>query len=394
MDGADVQLHQRARAVAVAASVLGAAAALVPFGLVLRTTRIDRGVSVSLASALGVWGAALVACWLAVAAMALSRMPLRTRGVAASLIAGAAPVLALWRAGAFAEAYAKQAGELSRVSLGPGFWLTAAAAYVAVFAATAWLEAGPLRATVSYAPFAGIAAVLASGAVSGIGIAREYANNADAFVRQLAVHLGYVGASVAVGLVFGIALGLTAARRPSAEPLVFGVLNVLQVVPTLAFIGLLYPVLTGLSRSVELFAALGVRGVGWAPVVVVLSAYAVYPIARNTHAALASIDPATVDAATGIGMGALRRFAMVEAPLATPVVLAGLRVALVQSTAGAIIAGLVGGGGLGTFVFLGASETASDLMLLGVVPIVGLALLFDRGLSAIEGALSPWKEPA
>jgi len=304
------------------------------------------------------------------------------------------PAVALWRAGVFATSYGATAGDLSRVSLGLGFWLTAAAGYVTVFAATAWLEPGPLRGALSYGPFVAVGALLASGSLADLGILKEHANNAEAFSRQLALHVGYVGASVAIGLALGLALGLLAAKRPSAEPAVFGTLNVLQVLPTLAFIGLLYPLLTNLSRNVQLFAALGVRGVGWAPVVVVLAAYAVYPIARNTHAALVSLDPAVLDAARGIGMGPWRLLATVELPLAAPVILAGLRVALVQTTAAAIIAGLVGGGGLGTFVFLGASETASDLMLLGVVPIVALALAFDRGLSGIEAALTRWKEPA
>ncbi|MDI6712376.1 MAG: ABC transporter permease [Anaerosomatales bacterium] len=394
MSRTEASLHERARAVAVAGALLGIAAALLPIGLVLRQTRIDRGAGVSLVDALGAWGWAIVACWLLVVIVARSPLPLPARGVAASLLSGLAPVLALWQAGAFAAAYGTTAGDLSRVSLGPGFWLTAAAAYVAVFAATAWLEPGLLRAALSYGPFAGVGALVATDTLSGLGILKEYANNADAFGKQFALHLGYVGASVAVGLALGLALGLLAARRPASEPAVFGALNVLQVLPTLAFIGLLYPVLTRLSERAPVLASLGVRGVGWAPVVIVLAAYAVYPIARNTHAALTSLEPAVIDAARGIGMAPVQVLARVELPLATPVILAGLRVALVQTTAGAIIAGLVGGGGLGTFVFLGASETASDLMLLGVVPIVALALTFDRGLSGIETALTRWKEPA
>jgi osmoprotectant transport system permease protein len=394
VDGPDLSLHARARAVAVSGATLGIAAALGPFGLVLRTNRIARGESVSLLSAFGPWGVALLACWALVAGLALSRAPLRTRGIAASLAAGAAPVVALWQAGIFATGFAQEAGDLARVSLGAGFWLTVAASYIAVFAATAWLERGAVRAFVAYAPFAAVAALIASGALSSLGIAKEYANNAESFARQMNLHVAYVGVSVLAGLALGLALGLLAARRPATEPIVFGALNVLQVLPTLAFIGLLYPLLTDLSRTVDLFAAIGVRGVGWAPVVIVLSAYAVYPIARNTHAAFVSLEPAVIDAARGIGMGPARLLREVEVPLAAPVILAGLRVALVQSTAGAIIAGLVGGGGLGTFVFLGASETASDLMLLGVLPIVALALAFDRGLSAVEAALTVWKEPA
>jgi osmoprotectant transport system permease protein len=185
-----------------------------------------------------------------------------------------------------------------------------------------------------------------------------------------------------------------AVRRRALEPAIFGTLNVLQVFPTLAFIGLMNPILSGLSDRVTLFEQLGVRGVGWAPVVIVLSAYAVYPIARNAYTSLASLDPSVLDAARGVGMGRSRMLAEVELPLALPVIVAGLRVALVQTTAGAIVAGLVGGGGLGTFVFLGAGETATDLILLGVIPIMVLALFFDRSVLALQRRLQPWDAPA
>lgn len=77
-----------------------------------------------------------------------------------------------------------------------------------------------------------------------------------------------------------------------------------------------------------------------------------------------------------------------ELPLAFPVVLAGVRVALVQSTAGAIVAAFVGGGGLGAIMFFGLEQTSMDLVLVGVVPIVALALAFDTGLRALEKVAS------
>ena len=132
------------------------------------------------------------------------------------------------------------------------------------------------------------------------------------------------------------------------------------------------------------------RGVGWAPVIIVLTAYAMYPIARNSYTAITTLDPAVLDAARGVGMTRSRRLLEVELPMATPVILAGLRVALVQTTAGAIIAGLVGGGGLGTFVFLGAAQTATDLILLGTIPIVVMALFFDRSALAVQRLLGRW----
>lgn len=383
-------LHRRARIVATTGALTGLALTLSGPGLVFRPNRIAAGEPQALAAAFGGWGAVLAALWAGCALLSLTGLPQRARGVLVTCGAGLAMTLALWQAGVAASAHAASVGSVARTSLGWAFWLLLFAGYVTIYAATAWLSPGPVRALLTYLPVIGAAALALSGSLSDLAVARELAVNAEGFAEQLRLHLAYVAASVGAGLLAGLALGWAAAKHPVAEPVVFGTLNVLQVIPTLAFVGLMNPVLTALSDRISALASLGVRGVGWTPVVIVLSTYAVYPIARNTHAAIVSLDPAVIDAATGVGMGAWRRFLEVELPLALPVVIAGLRVALVQTTAGAIIAGLVGGGGLGTFVFLGASETASDLILLGVLPIVALTFFFDRSVRGVEFMLARW----
>jgi len=379
--------QRQSRVVVVTSSLLGVAATLVARGLLFRPNRVMDGEAASLLEGLGAWGWALIGLWAIAAIAATIPLPCRVRGWLMGLSAGAAPIMLMWRAGLAADAYSATAGEFSRTSLGAGVWLTFLAAYMCIFAATAWMDPGVARAVVSYLPILGIAALLGSGHLADLSIMREYANNAEDFWMELRLHLGYVVTSVVAGLTIGIACGLLAAKRPSTEPAVFGTLNVFEVMPTLAFIGLLNPVLTALSDRFTLVQGLGIRGVGWAPVIIVLTTYAVYPIARNTYTAIVTLDPGVMDAATGVGMGRVRRLFEVELPLAAPVMVAGLRIALVQTTAAAIIAGLVGGGGLGTFVFLGASETATDLILLGTIPIVSLALAFDRAALAAQHAL-------
>jgi len=117
---------------------------------------------------------------------------------------------------------------------------------------------------------------------------------------------------------------------------------------------------------------------------VVLLVYALFPVTRNTLVAIQQLDPGVLDTAKGMGMSRWRTLGEVELPLAFPVVLAGVRIALVQSTAGAIIAAFVGGGGLGTIMFMGLEQTSMDLVLVGVVPIVALALFFDALLRGVE----------
>lgn len=387
-------LYAKARVVAVSGSLLGAAAAFLPRGLIFRANRIDAGDITSLVDALGGWGWTVVALWLTTALLSVSPLPRRLRGTVATATAGLIPVLVTWRSGAAATAHAGAIGDMARTSLGWTFWASLFASYIVIFAATAWMDRGRLRALLSYLPVLGIAVLITAGTLDELSIAREYANNSEEFAREFRLYLTYVVGAVGAGLAAGFALGLLAARRPNLEPAVFGTLNVLQVLPTLAFIGLMNPLLTALAAKVPVISALGIKGVGWAPVVIVLSVYATYPIARNTHAAITSLDGSVIDAARGVGMGRRRLLTDIEVPLAAPVIIAGLRVALVQTTAGAIIAGLVGGGGLGTFVFLGAGETATDLILLGVIPIVALALFFDRAVLGIQNGLSMRGRPA
>jgi len=383
-------VREHAKVVAVTGAFLGIAATFSSHGIAFNPNRIVDGEPLSLVAGLGVWGWALVAVWAGAAILSFSPLDLRLRGTLVTLLGGAAPVIMLWRAGEEAVMYVAAEGDIARTSLLWASALLVFASYVVIFAATAWLDRGAFRAVLTYLPVAAVMMLMASGRLSELAVAREYANNAETFARELRLHLFYVAGAVSIGLVSGLFLGLVAVRRRSLEPAIFGTLNVLQVFPTLAFIGLMNPILSGLSDRIPLFESLGVRGVGWAPVIIVLSAYAVYPIARNTHAALSSLDAGILDAASGVGMGRARMLREVEFPLALPVIVAGLRVALVQTTAGAIVAGLVGGGGLGTFVFLGAGETATDLILLGVLPIMALALFFDRSVLALQRALQPW----
>ncbi|MHB8925045.1 MAG: ABC transporter permease, partial [Coriobacteriia bacterium] len=282
-----------------------------------------------------------------------------------------------------AASYAALTGPLARTSLGLSFWLMLLAAYLVLFSARSALASRAERAIVLLAfPLAALA-LLATGSLGELAVLREYANTREAFWEAFRQHLAYVGGATGISIVLGVVLGVWSARRRAAEAAVFGVLNVAQVMPALAFIGLLIPPMSWLGDNVGIADFVGISGIGWAPVFLVLVSYALYPITRNTYSAMRTLDAGIVDAARGMGMNAWQRLTQVELPLAFPVVLAGIRIALVQTTAGSIIAALVGGGGLGRIVFYGLEQTAEDLVLLGVAPIVLLALTFDATLRAI-----------
>jgi len=159
------------------------------------------------------------------------------------------------------------------------------------------------------------------------------------------------------------------------------VLNIVQTVPSIALFGILIAPLGYLATHVPLAAALGIRGIGAAPAFIALFLYSLLPVVANTVTGLNQVPAAVTDAARGMGLSVRQRLWQVELPLALPVMLAGIRIALVQNIGLATVAALIGGGGFGTFVFQGIGQTAIDLVLLGALPTVALsfvtAIVFD-----------------
>jgi len=163
----------------------------------------------------------------------------------------------------------------------------------------------------------------------------------------------------------------------------------LQTIPSIALFGLLIIPLAAIAAAVPPLAALGVGGIGVAPAIVALVLYALLPIVRNTVAGLTGVDAAVINAALGMGLTSGQIFRRVELPLALPVFLAGLRIVTVQAIGLAVVAALIGAGGLGTFVFQGLGQYAVDLVLLGAVPAILLALAADFVLQTLSAVLRP-----
>src|SRR5690554_4006045 len=158
---------------------------------------------------------------------------------------------------------------------------------------------------------------------------------------------------------------------------------------SLALFGLLLAPLAWLAANVGWLHALGVRGIGWAPAFLALLGYSLLPMVRNTFVALSGVEAGVLEAARGMGMSRAQVFWQVRLPLALPVVLEGIRITTVQAIGLAAVAALVGAGGLGTFIFQGLGQAAMDLVLLGALPILAMALAADALLGALSRHLSP-----
>lgn len=160
-------------------------------------------------------------------------------------------------------------------------------------------------------------------------------------------------------------------------------LSIIETIPSLSLFGILLVPLAGLGR-LPFFDAIGVSGIGWAPAYIALTLYTLLPIGRNTLTGFYSVDKNVIEAARGMGMSRSQILKKIELPLAFPVIFTGIRIAFIQTIGGAVLAGLVGGGGMGTFVFLGLGEASPDLILLGVLPIVFFTVVLDHLLKAFE----------
>jgi osmoprotectant transport system permease protein len=314
--------------------------------------------------------------------------PRRWLAFTAAIVAGAGLIIVLAAAGDVAAMLSAAAPPAARVSLGAGFWIVLACAVLALIDALQRADAG---AAVQLLPAAlvaaGFVALAEGGWFDALSLAREFATRRDVFAAAVLRHAVLVAASVGPALLIGVPLGLAALRKTRFEGPLFAVLNLLQTVPSIALFGLMLVPLSALGQAVPALRALGVGGVGPAPAIIALTLYALLPIARNTLVGIGGVAPAAIEAARGMGMTSRQVFWQVEVPLALPVLLAGLRVVTVQAIGLAVVAALIGAGGLGSFVFEGLGQYATDLVLLGALPAIVLALAVDFLLRLTAAAL-------
>jgi osmoprotectant transport system permease protein len=268
------------------------------------------------------------------------------------------------------------AGEFARVSPAAGFWCLLLILMLLMADALAQMAPGPwARAGLLAAVLAAVALVFWSGALSQLSIMQEYASRKADFADATQRHLGLAFGSLATAAVIGFPIGILCHRQTPVRRATLPVLSFLQTIPSLAMFGLMIPILGWVGTNVPGAQAIGIAGIGFAPAFLALLLYSLLPVVGNTVTGLASAPPATLDAARGMGMTEGQRLFRVELPLGLPIILTGLRIVLVQNIGLAVIAGLIGGGGYGTFVFQGLNQTAADLILLGALPTVALAVV-------------------
>jgi osmoprotectant transport system permease protein len=305
-----------------------------------------------------------------------------------SVVAVAAAVLLAgltWLAGSEAVQQSSALSPLTRVSLGGGFWVLALMAWLAACDAVQRLGLSPAWRTLALGcVLLPALLLLASGQLDALSLLKEYANRRDVFNAAGQRHLQIVLSALLPALAIGVPLGVAAARsKPFAGPL-FATLNIIQTVPSIALFALLIAPLGALAA---LLPGLGLKGIGLAPAAIALTLYALLPIVHGTASGLAQVPASAIEAGTGMGMTRRQLFWRVRVPLALPVLLSGLRVTTVQVIGLAVVAALIGAGGFGALVFQGLTSSALDLVLLGVLPVVALAMAADAALDLLGTAV-------
>jgi osmoprotectant transport system permease protein len=341
-----------------------------PF-VIFKSNRIVPGDPRGMLQSVPLWIAVLCQAALLLAAVFAVGVGNPRLRLSAALIAVCVLALTVAAAG---NALTPPGNKVVRIAAGPAFWVLLLCLGLMATDAITRLRPGPWLRVLFLAIFLGAAVLaLGSGAFDHLSIMREYLVNAERFARELRQHVLLAAGSLGAAVLVGLPLGVLCYRIPRIRAGILGTLNVIQTIPAIALFGILMAPLGALAAAVPLAERLGIRGIGAAPAVVALFLYSLLPIVANTVAGLNRVSRQAVEAARGMGMTAWQVLSRIELPLSLPIIVTGVRVVLVQNIGMVTVAALIGGGGLGTFVFQGIGQTAIDLVLLGAIPIVALA---------------------
>ncbi|MBM7649128.1 osmoprotectant transport system permease protein [Bacillus ectoiniformans] len=187
-------------------------------------------------------------------------------------------------------------------------------------------------------------------------------------ISALIEHIQLSFIALLFAVIISIPLGIYLTRKERAAESIIGVAAVLQTIPSLALLGLMIPLF----------------GIGRVPAIIALVIYALLPILRNTYTGIKEVDHSLIEAARAMGMNSRKRLMKVELPLAMPVIMAGIRTAMVLIVGTATLAALIGAGGLGDIILLGIDRNNASLIVLGAIPAAVLAILFDVILRIAE----------
>lgn len=203
-------------------------------------------------------------------------------------------------------------------------------------------------------------------------------SNIDVIGERTVEHLYVVCAAVGFAILTGVPIGIAITQNERAANVVLYIASIIVTIPSIALFGLMIPILSTIGH-----------GIGYLPAMIAVLLYSQLPIIRNTYTAIKNVDPALREAAKGIGMTPFQRLSRVEIPLAIPIIMAGVRTAVVMNIGVTAIAAYIGAGGLGTFISRGISQTDPRQLITGALAVSILAIIADYGLLWVQRRLTP-----
>lgn len=184
-------------------------------------------------------------------------------------------------------------------------------------------------------------------------------------------HIFLVAVSSGIAILIGVGLGIAGTRHGAVRRISLAVASVLQTIPSLALFGFLLPIPL-------------IGGIGKHTAILCLILYSLLPVLRNTIVGITNVDAPVREAAIAMGMTDRQLLRMVELPLAAPTIIAGIRIAVVTNIGTAVIAAVIGGGGLGVLIFRGVASVDTVQILAGAIPAAALALIADSLMGLME----------
>lgn len=203
-------------------------------------------------------------------------------------------------------------------------------------------------------------------------------DNLDLLLKLTLEHISLVAVAVGLATITGVPLGIAITQNEKVASAVLYLASIIITIPSIALFGLMIPILSVIGH-----------GIGYLPAVIAVLLYSQLPIIRNTYTAINNVSPALREAARGIGMSPVQRLKMVEIPLAIPVIMAGVRTAVVMNIGVMAIASYIGAGGLGVFISRGISQSDPRQLILGAIAVSILAIIADYCLLWLQKRLTP-----
>lgn len=203
----------------------------------------------------------------------------------------------------------------------------------------------------------------------------------DKILEWTLQHLYIILVANAAAVVIGVLIGIfiSGKKRERLADTVLYLASIMMTIPSLALYGILMGILSALTLP----------SIGFLPVVIALTLYGLLPIVRNTYTAIREVDPAMIEAGRGMGMSEMQILTKVKLPLAVPVIMAGLRQAVVMNIGIAAIGSYIGAGGLGQPIFRGIANYRTDLILVGAISVSLLAIVIDLLMGRLEWLTTP-----